>query len=65
MKGKKTKPSKVTLIDSKEFYFILKEGRNRQIRKMINKVGGEVLSLKRIRIAGIKLGDLKPGEYKS
>jgi len=65
LKGKKTKPSKVTLIDSKEFYFILKEGRNRQIRKMINKVGGEVLSLKRIRIAGIKLGDLKPGEYKS
>lgn len=65
LKGKMTKPSKVTLINSKEFHFILREGRNRQIRKMINQVGGEVLKLQRIRIADIKLGDLEPGEFKA
>ncbi|OGI12055.1 MAG: hypothetical protein A2Y40_07825 [Candidatus Margulisbacteria bacterium GWF2_35_9] len=64
LKGKKTLPSKVVLINSNEFHFILKEGRNRQIRKMINKVGGEVIRLIRIRIGNIVLDNLKPGDYK-
>ncbi|MEW6570060.1 MAG: pseudouridine synthase [Nitrospirota bacterium] len=40
------------------------EGRKRQIRKMVEKVGHQVLKLKRVRIDGIDLGDLKPGAYR-
>ena len=40
------------------------EGRNRQIRKMCEAVGLEVARLKRTAIGPIKLGMLKPGEYR-
>ena len=38
------------------------EGRKRQIRRMLEQIGYPVLKLKRIRINGIELGNLKPGE---
>lgn len=44
--------------------FILQEGRNRQIRKMCEVVGLEVLRLKRTEIAGVKLGMLKRGAWR-
>lgn len=44
--------------------FIIKEGKNRQIRKMCDKAGLEVSRLKRTSVGGVKLGMLKPGEYK-
>ena len=44
--------------------FILQEGRNRQIRKMCEAVGLEVLRLKRTEIAGVKLGMLKQGDWR-
>lgn len=44
--------------------FIITEGKNRQIRKMCGGVGLEVARLKRTSIGGVKLGMLKPGEYK-
>lgn len=40
------------------------EGRNRMIRKMAEAVSHPVLKLKRVRIDGISLGHLKPGEYR-
>ncbi len=40
------------------------EGRNRQIRRMFEKVGHPVLKLKRTAINGISLGSLKQGEYR-
>jgi len=40
------------------------EGRNRQIRRMLEQTGHLVLKLKRTRINGIELGNLKPGEYR-
>ena len=43
---------------------ILIEGRNRMIRKMAEAISHPVLKLKRIRIDGITLGRLKPGEYR-
>ena len=40
------------------------EGRNRQVRRMIEQVGHPVLKLKRVGINGLKLKDLKPGEVR-
>lgn len=44
--------------------FIIREGKNRQIRKMCEKAGLKVVRLKRTSVGGVKLGMLKPGEYK-
>ena len=41
---------------------ILTEGKNRQIRKMCQKLGNDVVNLKRIRIENFLLENLKPGE---
>jgi 23S rRNA pseudouridine2457 synthase len=40
---------------------IIKEGKNRQVRKMCAAVGFPVLRLVRVRIGDIELGELKPG----
>ena len=40
---------------------VLREGRNRQIRRMIAAVGAEVVTLRRLRIATVRLGGLPPG----
>ena len=52
------KPDRTVLI------FILNEGRNRQIRRMCEAVGLEVLRLKRTEIAGVKLGMLPQGKWR-
>jgi 23S rRNA pseudouridine2605 synthase len=40
------------------------QGKKRQIRRMLEKVGHEVLKLRRIRIDGLEMGNLKPGAYR-
>lgn len=40
------------------------EGKNRQIRKMCSAINHEVISLKRVSIGNIRLGQLKKGEYR-
>ncbi len=66
--GKKTKPCDVFVIERREdrtvLNFIIHEGRNRQIRKMCEAVGLNVLRLKRTEIAGVKLGGLKSGSWR-
>jgi pseudouridine synthase len=42
----------------------IKEGRNRQIRRMFELAGHPVVSLKRVAIGALKLNGLKPGEYR-
>lgn len=44
--------------------FTIKEGRNRQIRRMCEAVGLQVGRLRRVAVGGVKLGMLKPGEYR-
>ncbi|MBC8535521.1 pseudouridine synthase [Feifania hominis] len=44
--------------------FVLKEGRNRQIRKMCEQAGLEVMRLKRIAIGPLKLAGLKAGKWR-
>ena len=62
--GEKTRESKVTRLSKFRFKIVLKQGRNRQIRKMLENVGNRVKSLKRIRVANITLGKLKQGEWR-
>ncbi len=51
--------------DSKRiFRIILKQGLNRQIRKMCSVFGYQVLKLQRVGIMNIRLGSLKPGEWR-
>ena len=44
--------------------FVLHEGRNRQIRKMCAQVGLNVVSLMRIALDNLQLGDLEPGKWR-
>lgn len=64
MMGTKTRPSDVKRISAKVFLIILKEGKNRQIRRMVRKMGNNVVRLKRIRISNIKLGNLTEGSWR-
>lgn len=63
--GVRTKSTKVTRESDKSFRIILKEGRNRQIRKMVEAAGDTVVDLLRLRIEHIKIGDLQDGAFKS
>lgn len=69
--GKKTSPSKVKLrkIDKKNntciVELIIHEGRNHQVKKMIEAVGFEVLKLKREKFGFLTLKGLNSGEYRS
>ena len=66
--GKKTLPATVIVKEKQERRVVLlitiKEGRNRQIRKMCEAVGLEVARLRRISIGPLKLGMLKPGTWR-
>jgi len=62
--GTKTRPAEIRRKSSRRFRIVLKEGRNRQIRRMARKVGNQVTSLKRIRISNIKLGNLTEGNWR-
>ena len=68
VEGRKTAPCDVFVIERKPdrtvLNFIIHEGRNRQIRKMCEVVGLEVLRLKRTEIAGVKLGMLPQGSWR-
>lgn len=66
--GRMTAPCDVNIITEEEgrvvLEFILREGRNRQIRKMCEAVNLEVARLKRISIGPVKLGMLQTGKYR-
>ncbi|QTA87582.1 pseudouridine synthase [Desulfonema magnum] len=64
MMGTITRPARVRRISSKIFRIVLKEGKNRQIRRMVRKVGNRVVRLRRIRISDIKLGKLAEGSWR-
>ena len=56
--------AKVTLIGDQMLRFVLKEGRNRQIRRMCDLVDLRVVDLQRVRIGSLKLGDLPEGRWR-
>lgn len=62
--GTKTRPARITRISPRRFRMVLQEGKNRQIRRMVRKVGNEVTRLQRKRFANVKLGNLPPGKWR-
>ncbi|MBS7402895.1 MAG: rRNA pseudouridine synthase [Oscillospiraceae bacterium] len=66
--GKPIKPAKVQLLgettDSALISVTISEGRNRQVRKMCDLAGLEVLRLKRVAEGGLSLGDLPSGKWR-
>ncbi len=65
MMGTKTRPAKIRRISFIRFRIILQEGRNRQVRRMVRKVGNHVTRLKRIRVSNVKLGRLPEGAWRN
>ena len=43
----------------------LKEGKNREVRRLCDAVGHEVTRLKRVRLGGLEIGDLEPGQWRA
>ncbi len=62
--GSKTRPARVKILSPTRFKIVLKEGKNRQIRRMVRKVGNRVVELKRIRVANVRLGNLPEGKWR-
>lgn len=62
--GKRLKRAKVELIEADFMRFVLREGKNRQIRRMCELVGVRVAKLKRVRIGRVCLGDLPEGKWR-
>ena len=62
--GRPLKPARVAWQNRDQLRFVLQEGRKRQIRRMCELVGLAVTGLKRIRIGGVRLGELPPGQWR-
>ncbi len=54
----------VTILSPRNISLVLHQGLNRQVRRMLEVLGYEVLRLVRVRIGGIDLGTLKPGKWR-
>lgn len=50
-----TKPAEIARLSSGKFSIVLTEGKNRQIRRMVEAIGREVKKLKRVRVENVKL----------
>lgn len=64
LNDKPLKPARVTQIAPQQLRFILTEGKYRQIRRMCELVGLEVVDLHRIRIGPLELADLPEGRWR-
>lgn len=69
IEGRITSPAEVRVIRREAFDTVLlisiHEGRNRQVRKMAEAIGHQVVSLKRVAFGPIVLGDLPRGQWRA
>ncbi|MCX6135545.1 MAG: pseudouridine synthase [Ignavibacteriales bacterium] len=59
-----TKPAQASQLSPGILEFSITEGKNRQIRRMMESIGYEVMSLKRISVGSLQLGGLREGEFR-
>lgn len=68
IEGRKTAPAKVSVLRqdafSTDILITIHEGRNRQIRKMVEAIGHQVVRLKRVQYGPVTLGNMKRGEWR-
>jgi 23S rRNA pseudouridine2604 synthase len=62
--GRQLKPAEVDVISDQRLRFVLKEGRNRQIRRMCELLELVVVDLFRVRIGPLDLGDMPEGRWR-
>ena len=62
--GEPLKPAVVEWVNDDQLRFVLTQGKKRQIRRMCEAVGLQVLGLKRVRIGKVMLGDLPTGQWR-
>jgi 23S rRNA pseudouridine2604 synthase len=62
--GEALRPAQVEWVNEDQLRFVLTQGKKRQIRRMCELVGLQVLGLKRVRIGAVMLGDLPPGQWR-
>lgn len=63
--GCKTMPAKVRKLSDKTFSIVLKEGKNRQIRRMCRALDYRTKDLKRVRIMHFRLDGIAEGQYRA
>lgn len=56
-----TAPAKVSRVARDEIEILLREGRNRQVRRMAEAIGNRVVALRRVQIGSLRLGRLGLG----
>ncbi len=62
--GEALRPAQVEWVNDDQLRFVLSQGKKRQIRRMCEAVGLQVLGLKRVRVGKVMLGDLPPGQWR-
>ena len=66
--GRKTARAKVHILSVQNLFtdmiITIHEGRNRQVRKMVEQIGHQVVMLRRIRFGPLKLGELPRGMWR-
>ena len=62
--GVALRAAQVEWLNADQLRIVLRQGRKRQIRRMCEAVGLDVLGLKRVRIGGVRLGELPPGQWR-
>lgn len=62
--GRRTKRCEVERLSDREFRIVLRQGLNRQIRRMCGQLGYTVMTLRRVRIMNIGIGKLPVGKYR-
>lgn len=60
----RTAPARVRRLGPSRLELVLHEGRNRQVRRMLDAVGHPVTKLRRARYAGLSTGRLRPGDWR-